>query len=408
MFFEFGPKSSTLLIFFFHGIVFSILLFYKAFSNNSKSGYWLSLFTFLCALYLCPFMLGYGAWYSKQPYRDIMFYIPFQQLFLLPPVLYFYIRSLLDKSFIFSKKDWLHFLPAICYFLYCLIVFVTDKIILKQYYFYLDGKDKDLSTWYQLAGFLSFIGYLLASLDIYKKYKKISYDELSFADSVMFKWASRFLTAMLLLLLIRGLLFLLNPEWGEFGKKYWYYGCFSVLVYYVSISGYVNSVSSMTSLKTLTLAGTNLDNTDITVEKAEEIPAGETGQHTGAVDKQLPDLLVWKEKIEQVMEQQKLYEDPELTLSQLCNTLGIHSKKGSQIINQGFGINFNDFVNLYRTKAVIKKMEAGEHSLQTLLGIAYECGFNSKSTFNRAFKRHITISPQAYIEKYREQIGVKS
>lgn len=62
-------------------------------------------------------------------------------------------------------------------------------------------------------------------------------------------------------------------------------------------------------------------------------------------------------------------------------------------------MNFNDFINQYRVKAVIKKMEAGEHTIQTLLGLALEVGFNSKSTFNRAFKRHTSRSPNDYIKE---------
>jgi AraC-like DNA-binding protein len=62
-------------------------------------------------------------------------------------------------------------------------------------------------------------------------------------------------------------------------------------------------------------------------------------------------------------------------------------------------MNFNDFVNKKRVHAVIEKLEAGKHTIHTLLGIAFECGFNSKSTFNRAFKRHTMLSPKEYIKK---------
>lgn len=64
-------------------------------------------------------------------------------------------------------------------------------------------------------------------------------------------------------------------------------------------------------------------------------------------------------------------------------------------------MNFNDFVNHHRIKALLQKIEKGEHSVQTLLSLAYECGFNSKSTFNRAFKRATSLNPREYIEKNR-------
>ena len=171
-------------------------------------------------------MFGYAGWYSQQPYRNILFYIPFQQLFLLPPVLYFYFKTLLDKSFLFSKKDYIHFIPAIIYLFYSVTVFLTDKVILNEYFFYADGKDKDFSNWYQIAGLFSLSYYLIKSLTTYYKYKTITYNVVSFADSVMFKWANRFLVAFLLLIAIRILFFIINPEWDEFGKKF----CFFVFL----------------------------------------------------------------------------------------------------------------------------------------------------------------------------------
>jgi AraC-like DNA-binding protein len=68
------------------------------------------------------------------------------------------------------------------------------------------------------------------------------------------------------------------------------------------------------------------------------------------------------------------------------------------VINQGFQLNFNDFINQYRIEAVKDKLKAGEQKTQTLLGIAYDCGFNSKATFNRAFKKVTGLSPKQWLE----------
>ena len=62
-------------------------------------------------------------------------------------------------------------------------------------------------------------------------------------------------------------------------------------------------------------------------------------------------------------------------------------------------MNFNDFVNKYRINAFLQKIAEGEHNIQTFLSLAFECGFNSKSTFNRAFKRATSLNPKEYIEK---------
>ena len=71
----------------------------------------------------------------------------------------------------------------------------------------------------------------------------------------------------------------------------------------------------------------------------------------------------------------------------------------SKAINQGFGLNFNDFINQHRIEKVKQKLYTGEQKTKTLLGIAYDCGFNSKATFNRAFKKATGLSPKDWITK---------
>jgi AraC-like DNA-binding protein len=349
-------------------------------------------------------MLGYAGWYSQQPYRDILFYIPFQQLFVLPPVLYFYFKTLLDRSFQFSRKDYVHFIPASIYLIYSLIILLSDKVILNEYYFYKDEKDKDFSLWYQIAGLLLLGYYLVKSLKTYYNYKRITYNEVSFAEAVMFRWAKRFLVTFLMLITIRILFFILNPEWDEFGKKFWYYLSFSILFYFISISGYANSILSVTFFKD---TATNSD-TDLNLEIDHDIRVGlnltTTNTKNIKDDKfEIPDLNIWKEKIEILMIIDKIYQNPELVISDLSSKLGTHSKKVSQVINQGFSLNFNDFVNHHRIRAVLQKIEEGEHTIQTLLSLALDCGFNSKSTFNRAFKRATSLSPKEYIEKHYQK-----
>ena len=56
-----------------------------------------------------------------------------------------------------SGRDWLHFAPAFMYIMYSLIIFIGDKIIIGDYYFYADQRDKDLDPWYQVAGFFSLL-----------------------------------------------------------------------------------------------------------------------------------------------------------------------------------------------------------------------------------------------------------
>ncbi|KOY51573.1 helix-turn-helix domain-containing protein [Polaribacter dokdonensis] len=384
--FGFGQKSSLLLIFFFHGIVFSLLLLRKGILYNNKASKWLSFLLFLCAMYIAPYMLGYANWYANKVTIEILFFIPFMQVLLIGPVIYFYTKSLLNPSFKIDKKDRLHFIPALLYLAYSLVVFVTDKLILDEFYFYSDGRDKDLANWYQTAGVISMSYYLILSLKHYSTYKKLVFDKVSFADSILFQWIQNFLIAFLSIIILRVLLFVLNPEWGEFGSQFWHYIVFSFVVFYISINGYANAV------KMSFLNDVNSKNVNVFSElEIDDKPKQETLNQK--------ELDLWKEKILQLIKVDKIYENPKLTLSDVSKRLETNPKTISNSINSGFEMNFNDFINHYRIEAVKEKLKKGAHKKSTLLGIAFDCGFNSKATFNRAFKKSTAESPKDYLQK---------
>ena len=96
------------------------------------------------------------------------------------------------------------------------------------------------------------------------------------------------------------------------------------------------------------------------------------------------------------MKVNRFYLDSELSLNSLAKELGISIHELSRIINTGLRKNFNDFVNEFRIQDVARKMKDPAYNRITLLGIAYDCGFNSKTTFNRAFKQVTGKSPAQY------------
>ncbi|MCG2615196.1 AraC family transcriptional regulator [Terrimonas sp. NA20] len=406
MLFSFNEKSVILLMFFVHALVFACLLLVKGIRYSSASDRWLSFFMFLCALYIAPFMLGYAGWYSQENYRHLLFYMPFQQLFLIPPVLFFYMRSLLDKSFTIKKRHLLHFLPAVLYDLYSLLIFICDELVIGHSYFYEDGRDKDFAAWYQVAGFASMFVYLFASFVIYRRYRHYVFASLSFAEAVAYKWAERFIAALLVLLSLRLAFFIINPEWGEFGRKFWYYVCFSVSFYYISIHGLVNSVRQGVPLHIFSRAsGSMLQGVLPGIKTEPEVNNSDTAAviPDKVLDIDPEELALWKERINRVMNEAKLFENPVLTIADLAEKLAIHPKKASQWVNLGFGMNYNDFVNSYRVRSVLEKMERGEADLQTIIGLAFDAGFNSKSTFNRVFKKSTGLTPREYMAKLQQK-----
>ncbi len=404
--FDFNFYSALLLIFFVHGLVYSILLCRKSAVNNNAADRWLAIFLILCILHISPWMLGFAGWYDNQPYRDILFYTPFQHLFFIGPVIFFYVQRLLNPSFKFGKKEWLHLLPGIIYILYSAVMFVTDKIILKKYFFLADGADRDFDEWYQLAGFASMLFYFLLSLRYFNVYKKLMVQITSYADALLFKWVKNFLYAFLIMLAVR-LIFFAGGFFPFFKKigyigPWWEYFSFAIVFYYIAITGYSNTVETNIPFKLNLLNYRQVlllshlpqaDDGKETTEDAEIIEI-ETAGATPQQDETL--LQEWKAKVLQFIETEKAYEDPELSLTQVAKQLTTNPANISRVINQGFQLNFNDFINHYRIKAVQQKLRAGEQKTQTLLGIAFGCGFNSKATFNRSFKKSTGVSPKIF------------
>ncbi|KAB2807385.1 AraC family transcriptional regulator [Phaeocystidibacter luteus] len=368
--------------------------------RNYAAGKWLALLLLLCIFYISPHMFGYAGWYGDGSTRAFLFFVPFMQVFLIGPVVFFYTKALLNHQFKLQKSDRLHFIPAVLYGLYSLIVFVTDVFVMDDYYFYADGRDKDLADWYQVTGLLSMIAYLILSLRHYSVYKTRINEEVSYADSILFKWVRNFMLAFLCLLVLRILFFIFNPDWGQFGSQFWYYFAFSLVFTYVAIAGYSNVVQFIT----MSESGIRVYN----VFHDEISPAAdiETGAANASnidqptkIDSARNDLDTLKEQLSNEMKESKLYQNPRLTLTDVAESLNTTTKSVSEVVNQGFGMNFNDYVNAYRVEAVKAKLEAQEHLNHTLLGIAIDCGFNSKATFNRAFKKHCGISPMEFLNR---------
>jgi len=105
---------------------------------------------------------------------------------------------------------------------------------------------------------------------------------------------------------------------------------------------------------------------------------------------------VLKERLLELMESQKPYLDPNLSLQMLADRLEVHPRMLSTTINSDLGCNFFNFVNRYRV-AEVKKRLADKLSInKTIMVIAYECGFNTKSSFNSIFRKSEHTTPAEF------------
>lgn len=102
-----------------------------------------------------------------------------------------------------------------------------------------------------------------------------------------------------------------------------------------------------------------------------------------------------------LMEEERIYLDPDLTLKKLAQRLNIHSNHLSRIINEQFGTNYNDYINRQRVSEAQRRLVDPALQSKSILDIMFDVGFYSKSTFNTAFRKFTGTSPSAYRKRHR-------
>jgi len=106
---------------------------------------------------------------------------------------------------------------------------------------------------------------------------------------------------------------------------------------------------------------------------------------------------LYENRLYQVMKGEWLFTQNEITLKDLAAKVGLRHHQLSQVLNQHMGISFHDFLNRFRIERARKLLAQDDN--ETIIGIAYDCGFNSKVTFNQAFKKHTGITPKEYRQR---------
>ncbi len=104
----------------------------------------------------------------------------------------------------------------------------------------------------------------------------------------------------------------------------------------------------------------------------------------------------YEDELVTLLRKEQLYLNPQLSLAELAELLTLSSKNLSQVINQSFGKNFYDLINSFRIEEAKKVMTQSKDEKLTVLEVMYQVGFNSKSSFNTAFKKETGQTPTEF------------
>jgi len=385
--FELNIYSTFLLLPFSQAVLFGILLICKTGDKFKISNLLLGTILLMLSIKIAYWMLGFAGWYdSHDAYTTFMFYFPFNTICLIGPLIYFYFLSATNQDFKFEKRHAYHLCLPIIWILVILSKLSLDYILYFPFpkapftQFGTKGPlaEIDKSILFTLISYGSLIYYLLLTFKSYKAYEQYAIQNLSSLESIDFVWLRNILSALALGLVLMFIYQIVNWVTPISYKTNWYsYLFLGLLVYYLGIKGYM-------------FQGLNKPALYFT----QQIKIDDDQSNEVKVFLDLPNHM---NELTQLLDQQKPYLISELTLSQLASMMKLNSGLLSKVINIGYNLNFNDFINGYRINEVLSRINDQQHKKITLLGIALDSGFNSKATFNRAFKKQTGKTPVEYI-----------
>ena len=296
-------------------------------------------------------------------------WLPMQFLLALGPLMYFYVLKITRPQYKFNWKDLLHFSPLLLE--QATLALETRESARTGAVTYVTHTFQLLNPILQLLIFISIITYLHLSGKLIQNFYRRLQPVLMDRPLLEFRWLRRLLAATALL----WLLWIFCAAVDYFG----YHNQLGIQVYYPFYIFFV-------VITIWTAAAAFL-----------KPQAAVTAQTAAPIKPLVPAELRAKGAwLKRAMEANQYYQDPELSLSSLAEKLSLPPHELSRVINTVFKKGFNDFINEYRVMEAARKMQDPAYDRITLLGIAFESGFNSKTTFNRIFKQMTGKSPTEY------------
>ncbi|WP_298316569.1 AraC family transcriptional regulator [uncultured Aquimarina sp.] len=303
-----------------------------------------------------------------------------QIAFLSSPLLFLYVVSSVYSDFKLQPKHLLHLIPfAIEILIYVpgfYAVSEEERIIFTDNFH--SNPEVKFSSIY---GFVVSIVYLLLIFRTLKKYKLLLLESYSNNNNFNYKWLYQ-------LTLLLSFIFIFS----------------SAKQIYKYVGDDIEVLNMMRIILTLLLLGflswivlksmyypelfRSIDTKHLLVKKLIE-----TSSNKQTSDDKFVEQI---EKLQKYMETEEPYLDSSLTIHKLANQLNLPFKDISILINHHIGKHFFDFINEYRIKKAITLLENPLNEKLTILEILYDVGFNSKSPFNTAFKKHTGFTPTQY------------
>ncbi len=380
------------------GLFLTLLLFER--KSNRTANRILALLMLFYSLYIAESALEEMGIFSRIPHLVGLFEgLPF----LFGPLHYLYARFLISPKLKFTKQEWLHFLPFGINRVYYLPYFFKSKLELLDFLQSIESNGPPLVaivfTW---AIILQGLTYMALTLYLLKHYSQRIKDCFSSVDKINLNWL-RNITILTLCVWILVVIQHVFPVFGlvPFSERvHPIQLATSIIIYVMGYLGLrqpeifypgvvIKSGDELHLSQLSIMAKDKITDDDINADRQKIVKYEKSRLSPEQAKMHLQDLL-------DLMNEEKPFTNSNLTLQELAEKLSITSHHLSQVINTQLKQNFFDFVNQYRVEAVKKALTDPEKKHYTLLAIAFDVGFNSKSSFNSIFKKHTNMTPSQY------------
>jgi AraC-like DNA-binding protein len=339
----------------------------------------------ICWLTYLGFFVGIYAFYSHDLFTHYkLLSISLISLFMLHgPFLYLYVQTLVSSKQRLSWKDLLHLLPFVLFNLYVFISSFqpvsSERLNIEK----LSGSFNPpfLFLFFLIMTLLSGTLYFILTIRLFRKLDIRIFNNYSYSVDIDLKWLRWLVLVFGIVWTILICVTVIHHVFNMFSMVFCTDGLFLSLSSFVILIGYLG-LKQKVIFSTADFEESIGSSRPLTKYAGSRLTESEAKQYA--------------EKLSEYMKSSRPYLNPELTLSHLAGDLGISSHFLSQVINEKFELNFFDFINGYRVEEFKERTFDPRYSNFSLLGIALECGFNSKSAFNRIFKQKTGLTPSQF------------
>lgn len=370
------------------GFILGMILLFRRNANRLPSRFLATLILALSLInvkfyFSLKLLINYVTNVGGNPMYGIQFLsFPLSGVLFIGPALYFYVQSLTSSDFRFHPKDLIHFVPGFIFIVINTIAFITTGSPSGPTH---ASSVNALSTVASVENFLAIVlsfYYIILSIRLMQRHELWVYQHFSAASSKSLRWLRNLIISLSCVWIVWFFAVSINFFTHDFILTYLSSYPFqlltSIIIFWIGYVGFIEG---------------ELFSAEISFEKKIDNLNAVTAKPT-QVNQEI------KEALLSAMTHEKIFLVPDLTLAMLSHQLHVSPRNISQTLNNDLDTNFHDFINAYRVEEVKQRLLDPQYAHLTILAVALESGFNSKSSFNRIFMKATGVSPKEFKSKH--------